>query len=69
LFLRNRSGDDAAVHPDTDPRFESDRARTNALIARGGLVLRFTYRRLEQEPFACIAELAQVLSQREAAAA
>lgn len=49
---------------DTDPRFESDRARSNALMARGWLVLRLTYRRLKREPFACVAELAAVLSAR-----
>jgi very-short-patch-repair endonuclease len=54
---------------DTDPRFQSDRARSNALAARGWVVLRFTYRRLKREPYACIAELAAVLSQRPALAA
>lgn len=49
---------------DTDPRFESDRARSNALAATGWIVLRFTYRRLKRESFACIAELAAVLSAR-----
>lgn len=55
---------DSRTYHDTDPRFESDRAKGNRLIARGWLVLRFTYRRLKREPLACIAELAAALSAR-----
>ncbi|MEJ7894877.1 MAG: DUF559 domain-containing protein [Solirubrobacteraceae bacterium] len=54
---------------DTDPRFESDRARDAQLVARGYVVLRFTHRRLKREPFAVIAELAAALSQRSPIAA
>jgi uncharacterized protein DUF559 len=52
---------------DTDAGFESDRARDARLAAAGYVVLRFTHRRLEREPFAVIAELAAALSQRAAA--
>lgn len=59
---------DSRTFHDTDPRFESDRKRTNHLLTRGYLALRFTYRRLHQEPFAVIAELAAALDQRRLAA-
>lgn len=49
---------------DTDPRFESDRARDAMLAAHGYIVLRFTHRRLRREPLAVVAELAAVLSWR-----
>lgn len=52
---------------DTDSRFESDRARDARLVAAGHAVLRFTYRRLSREPFACVAELSAALTVRAAA--
>ena len=52
---------------DTDQRFEADRARDARLVAAGYVVLRFTYRRLREEPLAVIAELAAALSRRVAA--
>lgn len=60
---------DGRTFHDTDPRFESDRARTNRLLLAGWIVLRFTYRRLTQEPQAVVAELAAALAHGERAAA
>ena len=45
-----------------DTRFEQDRARDARLVAAGDTVLRFTWRRLHREPWACVAELASVLA-------
>lgn len=46
--------------------FESDRQRDNELMARGYVVLRFTYQMLDQEPERCLETLSQVLSERRA---
>ena len=55
---------DGRRYQDTDSRFESDRRRDAALAAAGYVVLRFTHRRLRDEPLACVAELSAVLSRR-----
>jgi very-short-patch-repair endonuclease len=43
---------------------EADRARDNALALAGHLVLRFTWRRLEDDPRGVVAEVAAALSSR-----
>lgn len=48
--------DGAAFHSSREAR-ERDLRRDAALAARGWLVLRFSYRRLTQEPWACQAEI------------
>ncbi len=53
--------DGRAFH-ETGKAFEADRAKTNALQLAGWLVLRFTYRRLRDEPDAVLAELTLSLS-------
>ncbi|MGI8624837.1 MAG: AbiEi antitoxin N-terminal domain-containing protein [Solirubrobacteraceae bacterium] len=55
---------DGRRYHDTDTRYESDRARDSHLAAHGFLVLRFTYRRLERDGLAVVAELAAVLARR-----
>lgn len=47
--------------------FEHDRARDAYLLARGWVVMRVTWRRLDREPLRIVAELAQILAAREAA--
>ena len=44
--------------------FERDRARDAVLHANGYVVLRFTWRQLNEEPFMVVARIAQVLAQR-----
>lgn len=55
--------DGAAVHH-TRRAFERDRARDAALAARGYVVMRFTWRRLADEPAAAMADLRQALRAR-----
>jgi len=47
--------------------FEHDRARDTHLLARGWVVMRVTWRRLDAEPVRVVAELAQILTARRAA--
>lgn len=49
-----------------DSAFESDRSKNNILLPRGWLPLRFTYRRLQREPFAVVAEVVAALTARTA---
>jgi very-short-patch-repair endonuclease len=58
--------DGAAAHR-TARAFEADRRRDGALVARGYIVLRLTWRRVTQEPEAVAAELRQVLALRASA--
>lgn len=55
--------DGYATHSNVDA-FEADRQRDNALAARGFMVLRWTWRALEDRPAELMGELASVLLQR-----
>jgi very-short-patch-repair endonuclease len=46
--------------------FEDDRAKDADLVARGRVVLRFTWRQLEEEPYTVAARLAAALALRDA---
>ena len=55
--------DGYAWHSDTKS-FEADRARDNALTARGFRVLRWTWKALDERPDELIAELLLLLNAR-----
>ncbi len=48
----------------TERAFEEDRVRENDLKLDGWLVLRFTWRRLQEQPQAVVAEVRQALRTR-----
>ena len=55
---------DGYVHHRARGRFEGDRTRDTTLATHGWLTLRFTARRIRDEPYAVIAEIALMLGRR-----
>jgi very-short-patch-repair endonuclease len=55
---------DSWAHHRQRNRFEGDRTRDTTLATHGWLTLRFTARRIRDEPYAVIAEIALMLGPR-----
>lgn len=53
---------DGRFHHDDLAVFENDRARQNALVRDGWTVLRFTYRQLQEDPAAVVAQVRETLT-------